>query len=168
MKKYDKYVKLAKKLGMIDALIISPTDICFDIRTQLKCAWGCDRDFTPNAKCDNRCMTFDERLKIVKQYNAILLLHSHDAQELSKVILEIERFVFLDGYYFAFALRSCNLCEVCQAIKGNDCIHPEKIRPCESMFGIDIFKTVRKLGLPIEVLQNKEAVQNRYGFLLIE
>ena len=168
MKKYDKYVKLAKKLGMIDALIISPTDICFDIRTQLKCAWGCDRQFTTNAKCDNRGISFEERLEMVKQYSAILLMHSHDVQKLSKVILELEKAAFLDGYYFAFALRSCNLCEVCQAIKGNDCIHPEKIRPCESMFGIDIFKTVRKLGLPIEVLQNKEAIQNRYGFLLIE
>ena len=116
----------------------------------------------------NRGTTYEERLEMVKQYNTILLLHSHNAQELSKVILEIERVVFLDGYYFAFALRSCNLCRVCQAIKGNDCIHPEKIRPCEGMFGINTFKTVGKLGLPIEVLQNKEAVQNRYGFLLID
>jgi predicted metal-binding protein len=168
MKKYDKYIKLAQNKGMIDALIISPTDICFDIRTQLKCAWGCDRNFTPNAKCDNRDTTYEERLEMVKQYSAILLMHSHDVQKLSKVILELEKAAFLDGYYFAFALRSCNLCEVCQAIKENDCIQPEKIRPCESMFGIDIFKTVHKLGLPIEVLQNKEAVQNRYGFLLIE
>ena len=52
MKKYDKFVMLAKNKGMLDALIISPSDICFDIRTQLKCAWVCDRQFTPNAKCD--------------------------------------------------------------------------------------------------------------------
>ena len=80
----------------------------------------------------------------------------------------MERIAFLDGYYLAFALRTCNFCKACQAIKGKNCIHPEKIRPCECLFGIDIYKTARKLGLPIEVLQNKEAIPDRYGFLLIE
>ena len=36
MDKYQKYVILAKKKKMIDAVIISTADICFDIRTQLK------------------------------------------------------------------------------------------------------------------------------------
>lgn len=168
MEKYNKYIKLAKNKGMLDAVIISPSDICFDIRTQLKCAWGCDRDFTPNAKCDNRGLSYEERVKMVKQYQTILLLHSHDVRRLGKVILELERIAFLDGYYLAFALRTCNLCKVCQAIEGKNCIHPDKIRPCECLFGIDIYKTVRKLGLHIEVLQNKEEIPDRYGFLLIE
>ena len=45
---------------------------------------------------------------MVKQYKTILLLHSHDVQQLGKVILEIEKNAFLDGYYLAFALRTCN------------------------------------------------------------
>jgi predicted metal-binding protein len=168
MKNYDQHIKLAKNKGMLDALIISSSDICFDIRTQLKCAWGCDRDFTPNARCDSRGTSYEERVKMVKQYQTILLLHSQDARQLSKVILELEKIAFLDGYYLASALRCCNFCKDCQIKKGNDCIHPEKIRPCEALFGIDFFKTLPKLGLPIEVLQNKQATPNRYGFLLIE
>jgi predicted metal-binding protein len=168
MGKYDKYIKLAKTKGMLDALIISPTDICFDIRTQLKCGWGCDRDTATNSKCDNRGTTYDERVKMVQQYKAILLIHSHDKRKISKVILELEKAAFLDGYYLAFALRGCNICADCNVMKGKDCVHPDKIRPCEAMFGMDIFKTVRKLGLPIEVLQNKEAIPDRYGFLLVE
>ena len=105
---------------------------------------------------------------MVKQYNTILLLHSQDARQMSKVILELEKYAFLDGYYLASALRCCNFCKVCQVKKGNDCIHPDKIRPCECLFGIDIYKTIRKLGLPIEVLRNKAQTPDRYGFLLIE
>jgi predicted metal-binding protein len=168
MDKYNKYITLAKKKKMIDAMLISPANICFDIRTQLKCAWGCDRQLTPNAKCDNRGTTYDERVKMVKQYKNILLLHSHDIAQLGNVLLEIEKTAFLDGYYLAFAISACHFCKQCQAIKGKDCIHPEKIRPCACLFGIDLYKTVRKLGLPIDVLQDKKSIENRYGFLLID
>jgi predicted metal-binding protein len=163
-----KYVSQAKKMGMTDAVLISPADICFDIRANLKCAWGCDRGVTPSIKCDSRGTTLEERVQMVKQYRHILLLHSHDPKRLSEVILKLERAAFLNGYYFAFAMRGCKLCTECNAIKGGDCPHPEKVRPCESLFGIDMYKTVRKLGLPCEVLQNKTDEQNRYGFLLIE
>ncbi len=168
MKKYGKYITLAKKFGMINAIIISPSEISFDIRTNLKCSWGCERGLIPNTKCDNRGTTYGERVKMVKHYKAILLIHSHEARKLSKVILELEKNAFLDGYYLAFALRACNLCKECKVKRGNDCLHPEKVRPCECLFGIDVYKTARKLGLSCEVLHKKEDIQNRYGFLLIE
>jgi len=168
MIQYRNFISQAKKMGMTDAILISPEDIGFDIRANLKCAWGCDRGVTPSIKCDPRGTTLEERVQMVKQYRHILLLHSHNVKRLSEVILKLERTAFLDGYYFAFALRACNLCTECKAIKGGDCTHPEKVRPCESLFGIDMYKTVRKLGLPCEVLQNKDEEQNRYGFLLID
>ena len=168
MDKYNKYITLAKKKGMLDALIISSSDICFDVRTQLKCAWGCDRNLTPNAKCDNRGMSYDERVKMVTQYKTILLLHAHDVRQLGKVMLDTEKAAFLDGYYFAFAVNACHICKDCQAINGKDCLHPDKVRPCACLFGIDVYKTIRKLGLPLEVLQDKTSIENRYGFLLID
>ncbi len=45
---------------------------------------------------------------------------------------------------------------------------PEKVRPCDEGFGIDVYSTVRNVGLPCEVLQSNDAVQNRYGFVLID
>ena len=168
MDKYNKYITLAKKKGLLDALIISPADVCFDIRTQLKCAWGCDRNFTPNAKCDNRGISYDERVKMINKYKTILLLHSNNVQQLGKVILDIEKAAFLDGYYFAFSVNACHVCKDCRAIKVKDCLHPDRVRPCACLFGIDVYKTVRKLGLPLEVLQDKTAIENRYGFLLID
>ena len=88
--------------------------------------------------------------------------HSHDASALSKAVLEIERAAFFDGHYLAFAIRTCNLCKDCAFKKGNACPTPEKIRPCDSSFGIDVYRTARNLRLPREVLQNKNEVQNRY------
>jgi predicted metal-binding protein len=118
--------------------------------------------------CDTRNTTLQERTEALKRYTNILLVHSHNATSLSRTLLELESSAFLDGYYLAFAVRSCNYCEECQVKKGESCSFPEKIRPCETLFGIDVYKTVRSLGLPCDVLQKKEDIQNRYGFLLID
>ncbi|MDD2903680.1 MAG: DUF2284 domain-containing protein [Syntrophales bacterium] len=166
--KLEKYVDLAKTLNMIDAVLITPQDICFDIRALLKCRWGCDDLCQNSIRCHVRDTTYQERMEMVKEYNHILLAHSHDAHELSKAILEIERIAFLDGYYFAFGIRLCNLCEDCSVKKGLACPTPLKVRPCDQSFGIDVYKTVRNLGLPCEVLQSKDDIQNRYGFVLLD
>ncbi len=164
----EKYIRLAKELGMVHAKVISPQDIFFDVRAILKCRWGCNEHSENNIKCSTRGTDFSGRVDMVKSYNRILLLHAHDARRVSKAVLEIERAAFLDGYYFAFAIRACNLCQDCSILKGEACPFPQKIRPCDQAFGIDVYKTVRKLGLPIEVLQKKDDIQNRYGFVLID
>jgi predicted metal-binding protein len=163
---FEKYVELAKSLKAIDARLISPQDICFDIRAILKCRWGCEDFFQNSIRCSTRDTSYQERVEMVKSYNNILLVHSHNAQELSAAVLEIERTAFLDGYYFACAIRTCNLCKVCP--EGKPCPTPEKVRPCDQSFGIDVYKTARQLGLPCEVLQSKGDIQNRYGFVLLD
>ena len=99
---------------------------------------------------------------MVKSYNHILLVHSDDARELSIAVLEIEKTAFLDGYYFAFAIRTRNLCKICAVQQSNLCPIPEKIRPCDQSFGIDVYKTARNLGLPCKVLQSD------HGFVLLD
>ncbi|NIO03248.1 MAG: metal-binding protein [Proteobacteria bacterium] len=163
----EKYVQLAGNLNMIDAMIISPKQIFFDIRAILKCRWGCEDYSDQNIRCSTRGTTFQERVEMIKRYNHILVVHSHDPRALSAGLLEIEKTAFLDGYYYAFAIRTCNLCKVCSVQKGNRCPHPEKVRPCDQSFGIDVYKTTRNLGLPCEVLQKKDDIQNRYGFVLL-
>lgn len=105
---------------------------------------------------------------MIKSYQNILLVHSHDARELSKAVLEIERAAFLDGHYFSFAIRACNLCKSCAVDQGNACPTPEKVRPCDQSFGIDVYTTARKQGMACDALKNKDDIQNRYGFVLIE
>ena len=158
---------MAKGLKMVNAKMISPDYIYFDIRAILKCRWGCEDFFNQTRRCNTRNTSYQERTEMIKAYHDILLVHSHDATELSKAVLEIERAAFLDGYYFSFAIRYCKLCKSCALDLGKSCPTPEKIRPCDQSFGIDVYKTARKLGLPCDVLQNKEDVQNRYGFVLL-
>jgi predicted metal-binding protein len=165
----EKYVQLAKDLGMVNnALAITPEEVFFDIRALLKCRWGCEYASGESIKCGSRETSFAERVDMVRAYGHIILVHSHDEKALSAAVLEIERKVFLDGYYFAFAIRACHLCETCTAQQGGPCPTPEKVRPCDESFGIDVYKTARNLGLPCEVLQSKEDVQNRYSFVLID
>lgn len=168
MSKFDKYIRIAKEFNMAKAIIISPDDIYFDIRAILKCRWGCEDFFNQTIKCNTRNTSYTERTEMIKVYQSILFLHSHDARELSKAVLEIERMAFLDGYYFSFGIRYCKLCKICAIDQGKSCPTPEKVRPCDQSFGIDVYKTARNLGLPCDVLQNKEDIQNRYGFILIE
>jgi predicted metal-binding protein len=164
----EKYIQLAKELNMVDALIVSSDQISFDIRAILKCRWGCEDFRLGNIRCDNRGTTYQERIEMVKRYNHILFVHSHDARALSAAVLEIERTAFLDSYTFAFAIRTCNLCETCSVKQGNPCPTPDKVRPCDSSFGIDVYKTARNLGLLCEVLKSKDDIQNRYGFVLLD
>ncbi len=157
---------MAKRLGMIDAEIISPSDICIDPRAILKCKWGCDNPDTQ--KCNARGLSYELRVQIVKSYKKILLIRSHDARKLYLAALEIERQAFLDGCRYAFALNSCHFCLSCEVLKGGECTSPEKIRPCDQLFGIDTYETAHKKGLPCEVLKDKTKQPNRYAYILID
>lgn len=164
----SKYEKIAKKHKMNDIILINPQDIYFDKRARLKCRWGCDSSKGKTTKCDDRGFNVDEAEKTIKRYEKIFLLHSKDLCDLTHACLDLERELFLDGYYFAFTLRACNYCRDCDVNKGLNCKNPDKIRPCEEMLGIDVFKTVRELNLPIDVLKSEGELQNFYGFVLIE
>ncbi len=168
MSKFDKYIQMAKELKMVNTRIISSDEIYFDIRAVLKCRWGCEDFFNQSIKCNTRNTSYQERTEMVKVYQSILFIHSHNARELSKAVLEIEKTAFIDGYYLSFAVRYCMLCKSCAIDQGKSCPTPEKVRPCDQSFGIDVYKTARNQGLPCDVLQNKEDVQNRYGFVLLE
>ena len=168
MSKLNKYIDHAKRLNMVDAKIISQADVFFDIRAILKCRWGCEDYFEDSIRCHTRNTSYQERVAMIKAYHQILIVHAHSGTELSKAVLEIERTAFLDGLYFAFAVRYCTLCRACAIERGKACPTPERVRPCDQSFGIDVYKTARHLGLPCEVLQGKEDIQNRYGFVLLE
>jgi predicted metal-binding protein len=164
----EKYIQLAKKLKMEDAILITAQQVYFDKRVILKCRWGCEYKGDDNPRCGPRGTTYEERIEIIRCYTHILFLHSHDARELTRAVLEIERAAFLDGYYFASAIRCCCFCGQCILEQGKDCPYPEKIRPCDQLFGIDMYKTARQLGFQCQVLQNKDEQQNRYGLVLID
>jgi predicted metal-binding protein len=112
---------------------------------------------------------------------APLILWIHDT------LYELEQFAFYSGYYKALALGAypCYYCEDCVAEQSKgpvdisfkrECRHAEKVRPSMEAVGIDVFATVRKLSLPIEVIPCKDNQYGKfmhpnfdsYGLLLIE
>jgi len=66
------------------------------------------------------------------------------------------------------SLSDCGLCNKCAKANEVECRFPEKARPAFHAVGIDVFKTVRRLGLPIDVLQTREDPQNWYSAVFIE
>lgn len=164
----EKYIELARELGMVQAVLASPEQIFFDRRAVLKCRWGCTSVFGQSLRCDDRGTTFEQRREMVEAYEHVLVVHAHESRKLSFALLQIEKAAFFDGYRFAFAIRTCHLCQVCEAKQGKACPFPHRVRPCDQGFGIDVFGTVRNLGLPCEVLRGGDSVENRYGFVLLD
>ncbi len=165
----EKYIDIAEKNKAENALIISPNDIVFDRRSILKCLWGCEDQSDPNRiKCGSRGLDFEQAQAIIHEYERILLIHHHDNVRLSNIARKIEKTAFLDGHYFACAIYCCHLCKTCSIDSGKPCPMPLKIRPCDQSFGVDVYKTVRDLGLPCMPLQSKVEAPNRYAFVLID
>ena len=163
----ETYVAAALEMDIATARLISPRELVFDMRTLLKCCWGCEGGARRSEKCAIRHDSYAERVEMVRSYSRILVLHGHGNQSMSRAVLEIERRAFLDGHHLAFGIRHCSLCKRCALFQGKPCIQPEKIRPCEAIFGIDVFSTARNLGLPCHPLRDRDAVQNRYGFVCL-
>ena len=87
------------------------------------------------------------------------------AQEAS---FAIEREAFLKGYYFAFSLSDCALCNECAGFRSSECINPKKARPAFHSTGVDDFKTVHQFGLPLKTLRDEDEQQNWYSAVFVE
>ena len=102
--------------------------------------------------------------------------------KMHKTIAELEKTAFLAGYYKAFGLNAmpCVFCETCvieemqekgQAVFDLDsvkCKNKEIMRPSMEACGIDVFKTARDNGFPIEVVRTREDERNIFGLILVE
>ena len=163
------YVQTALDLGADRAATFNISDISFDSRVVLKCMFGCG-DYGRLHTCpyQRSPLSMEEYERIFKRYEWGVIIgcgNKHDSQRIS---YEIERHCFLDGYYFAFSLSDCGLCGECAKATGEDCRNPKKARPAFHSVGIDVFKTVRKLGMPIDVLRSENDAQHWYSAVFIE
>jgi len=85
-----------------------------------------------------------------------------------KIAAELERELFLDGYYKAFGMGAgpCMLCEACAFDEG--CRYPNQARPAMEACGIDVFATARKHGFTLEVARTRRDPQHYFGIVLVE
>jgi len=166
---HQKYIDFALAMGAKNAVYITMEQIFFDSRTYLKCMFGCG-----GSNPETLCHSQPGRIKpweyepILKKYSCGILIHSNDNRIAQQVALDLEKKAFLDGYYFAFSLSDCDLCDSCKRWCGEPCIHYSDVRPSMHSAGIDVFKTVKRLRLPINVLREKGEEKNCYSLVLVE
>lgn len=145
------------------------SDIVFDARSLLKCMFGCE-DWGRGHTCPSRAgaLTPFEYKQILELYQWGIIIHANDKRTTQRVSFALESKAFVDGYYFALAFNDCALCKQCAGNDGLPCRNPKMARPAFHSVGIDVFATVRRFGLPIETLANKEQEQNWYAAVFME
>ncbi len=90
-------------------------------------------------------------------------------REINKKMLDLEKEVFLSGFYkaFVFPANPCRICERCKESKP-ECRNPGIARPTLEGFCVDVYATARKMRYPIQVLKGYKEEMNRFGLLLVE
>lgn len=163
-------VDKALEMGAVSAVPFQISDICFDTRTLLKCMYGC-KDWGKGLTCPSRPHnpSLAEYREMLSRYSWGVIVGGHNKHITQKVSFELERTAFVEGYYFAFSMSDCGLCKECAGFTGGECRNIVKARPAFHSVGIDVFKTVRQLGLPINTLFDPEhEEQNWYAAVFVE
>ena len=162
------FIKKACKLGALEAKIISPKQVFTAEWVRRKCQYGCD-GFGEHLTCPPHSPTPQETRRLLDEYKTAILIHfPARGIKILRIICNLEREAFILGYYKAFGMSAgpCSLCDKCNVQKT--CRHTEQARPSMEACGIDVFKTARTAGYPIEVVKDHNCTQNYYGLLLLE
>ena len=149
---------------------------------RLKCRYGCSR-YNTSWCCPPATLKTDRVQTVLDEYEtAILLVGSTDRADFYlnnnrkrakqvrcwKGVVSLERLLFIEGYYKAFSLVSecCALCKTC--VYPQACKFPQEKRPSVESFSIDIFGTLKTLGLHGKVAGNRKESYNYYSIILLE
>jgi predicted metal-binding protein len=163
----------------LDYRWIDPREIVVAQWVRMKCTYGC-ASYGRNATCPPNAPAVEECRSFFGEYRRAAILHFRKAVDhpedrhawtagVNRGLLGLERAVFLAGYPRAFLLfiDCCSLCAQCAGTLS-ECKNPGSPRPTPEAMAVDLFSTVAKVGLPLEVLRDYDQPMNRYGFLLIE
>jgi predicted metal-binding protein len=171
-----------KQYGFTDYKWIVPQkDIVVAQWVRFRCTFGC-KNYGKKGSCPPAVPPVEECRKMIYEYNNAIIFHfpmnqnsqaagPDDIKKLMAQLLELERDVFLLGYYKTFLLQfdSCKLCKDC-AVEDTrmNCVNKTMSRPGADAMGIDVYKTARNVDYPIQVVRDHSDAVNRYAFLLIE
>jgi predicted metal-binding protein len=156
------------RAGVRTVRILTGTDIETAPWVRLKCQFGCD-GYAQCLVCPPYTPTPEEMRKVLDTYRRALLIHFEPEADVKETVVELEREIFLQGAWKALGLGAgpCYLCQSCTR-KVGECRHAERARPAPEACGIDVFATVRKAGLPIEVVRTTRQCPNYYGLILVD
>src|SRR5271169_2249334 len=171
--------KLFKDRGFPDFKWIEARDIVVAQWVRFRCMFGCPA-YGKRGTCPPHVPSIEECRQMISEFSQAAVFHFEKKMETPEDrktwghgvvlrLLELEREVFLSGYYktFLISFASCGFCEVC-VVNRVECKNPKMARPGADALGIDVYATVRSIGYPIQVLKDYDEAMNRYAFLLIE
>lgn len=164
-----KLIKKANALGAMDAVAFSIDQIVFDSRTLLKCMFGCG-DWGSGLTCPsaNPQVKMADYKEMFSRYSYGVIVHADNKKTNHEISFLLESMAFTDGYHLAFSLSDCALCQTCAGFDDASCRFIKKARPAFHSVGIDVFTTVRNLGLPIQTLTSEDEPQNWYAAVFVE
>ena len=158
---------------------MDPKDIVVSHWVRMKCMYGC-KSYGRNASCPPNVPSVAECQQFFAAYHRAALFHFTKkvdkpedrhawTRKVNQGLLQLERAVFLAGYYKAFLLAtdSCAICATCPGTR-DACKHPMAARPSPESMAVDIFATARRQHYQIQVLADYDQEMNRYAILLIE
>jgi predicted metal-binding protein len=172
MKSLEVYCREVLEQGADGAKIVNPRSVITAEWVRMKCQFGCP-GFGKSRCCPPHTPTPDLTRKVVDHYQKAILVHRRLAKGektklFNEILVKLEIEVFLDGYYKAWSMGSgpCRLCEKCDL--SAPCNHGLEARPSMEACGIDVFKTARDNGFPIEVLRTRDEERDIFGLILVE
>lgn len=173
--KYHKYIEKIKKSGANQIKLIDAKQVVVGNWVRVKCQFGCDAygrrltcpPYSPTPE-DTRQMLKEYKLGLFFTYKYPRAKEQKKRQSIRRILFRLEREIFLDGYYKAFAMGAgpCNLCPKCDFKKG--CPYPEQARPSMEACGIDVYKTAHNVGVPLKVVKSYQETFTYCCLILIE
>ena len=167
-----------KEKGLTDFKWINPKDIVVSQWVRVKCEFGCS-DYglgtcPPNTPSVERCRAFFHEYNngIVIRLNKFADKDNYPSdwsREMTSKLLDLERQVFLSGYPKTFLLNQ-TCCSLCKECPGNrfECKDKKHSRPSPEAFAVDVYETVKNLGLDIHVIDKSPSEINRIAILLTD
>jgi predicted metal-binding protein len=176
MSNLEKYVNAVLSKGITYAKIIDAKTVVVSNWVRVKCQYGCG-GYGERLTCPPFSPTPEYTRKMLGEYSKALLMQISGiesekertmSRKLKKIVTDLERDIFLDGYYKAFGMASgpCRLCRTCNTKK--ECVYPEQARPAMEACGIDVYQTVRNNGFELQVVKSEDACCSYNGVVLIE
>ncbi len=162
-----RFCRKAKKAGALGAKVIPAESVVTAHWVRYKCQYGCD-GYGACLTCPPYSPTPEETAKIIAEFKRAILLHGREHVNLTRIAAELERKIFLAGYYKAISFGSgpCRFCRECDVDAG--CKHPSLARPSMESAGIDVFQTVHNNGFDIEVVTCHDSKADYFALVLVD
>jgi len=171
----DSYLRKLEKSGATYTAVIPASKVVTADWVRLKCQYGCDAYGTrltcppyspPPSVTRGMLRHFDRGIFAAFRVSGTESERSM-RRTMRKSLAAVERDLFLDGYYSAFAMAfgPCNLCRPCHL--DGDCRYAELARPSMEACGIDVYATARNAGFPLTVVRSHDQGCVMCGLVLV-